>query len=265
MKSLPTVFVSHGAPTLAIEPGATGPALAALGKELDRPKAILMVSAHWETSRPMASAVLRPDTIHDFGGFPQALYRLRYAAPGSPELAQRVKTLLDASGLNASLDRNRGLDHGAWVPLLYLYPDADVPVTQLSIQSDYGPDYHYRLGQALGPLADEGVLVIGSGSLTHNLSEFRGRTGSNQVAPYAQEFQQWVFDKVAANNVDALIDYRRSAPHAERAHPTEEHFLPFFVALGAAGGASAARRINDEMTFGALAMDTYVFHPRAGA
>ena len=261
MTTLPTVFASHGAPTLAIEPGATGPALSTLGRELSRPKAILMVSAHWETARPAASTARQPETIHDFGGFPQALYQLQYSAPGAPELAARVKGLLDAAGFSTALDPQRGLDHGAWVPLRYLYPDADVPVTQLSIQSQLGPQHHYRLGEALRPLAREGVLVIGSGSLTHNLYELRLRGGPVETAPYAREFQQWVYDKAVANDVEALPNYRRLTPHAERAHPTEEHFLPFFVALGASDGARSARRINDEMTYGALAMDAYVFDP----
>ena len=263
MSILPTVFVSHGAPTLAVEPGATGPALSALGKALPRPDAILMVSAHWETTRPTVSTAQRPQTIHDFGGFPQALYRLQYPAPGAAELAHRVKGLLDAAGLAGELDPNRGLDHGAWVPLRYLYPLADVPVTQLSIQSQLGTQHHYRLGEALRPLTSEGVLVIGSGSLTHNLYELRMSGGKQQPAEYAVEFQRWIYEKIVADDVAALLDYRRGAPHAVRAHPTEEHFLPLFVALGAAGGVGAARRINDEMTYGALAMDAYVFEASA--
>ena len=259
MVALPTLYVSHGAPTLALEPGHTGPALAALGQQLSPPEAILMVSAHWETSRPAASTALHPETIHDFGGFPDALYRITYPAPGAPDVARRAKDLLDAAGIGADLDPKRGLDHGAWVPLRYLYPSADIPVTQLSIQPRLDPRHHYRVGQALHALAQAGVLIIGSGSLTHNLRELRMTATKPAAEPYALAFQQWVYQAVNANDIAALLDYRRLAPEAARAHPTEEHFLPFFVALGAAGGSVSARRVNDEITYGALAMDAYLF------
>lgn len=259
MTALPTLYVSHGAPTLALEPGQTGPALAALGQELRRPAAILMVSAHWETSRPAASTATHPETIHDFGGFPDALYRMTYPAPGAPEVARRAKDLLDAAGIGADLDPKRGLDHGAWVPLRFLYPAADIPVTQLSIQPRLDPRHHYRVGQALRGLAETGVLIIGSGSLTHNLRELRMNAAKPATERYAVEFQEWVYQAVNTNDIAALLDYRRLAPAAARAHPTDEHFLPFFVALGAAGGSVSARRVNDEITYGALAMDAYLF------
>lgn len=259
MTTMPAVFISHGAPMLAVQPGATGPALEALGRSLPRPKGIVMVSAHWETPAPMVSTAQRPETIHDFGGFPDELYRIQYRAPGAPELAQRVKHVLDSAGLHAGLDPTRGLDHGAWVPLLYLYPDADVPVTQLSIQSHLSPVHHYRMGEALRPLLEEGVLVIASGSLTHNLGEFRGRPGS--VAPYVRAFQDWMKRSIEAKDVAAMLDYRRLAPEAERAHPTDEHLLPFFVALGAAGACANGRRLLEEVTYGVIAMDAYVFEP----
>jgi 4,5-DOPA dioxygenase extradiol len=257
MTSMPTLFISHGAPMLAVEPGAAGAALAALAPAIPKPTGILMVSAHWETDAPMASTAARPETIHDFGGFPAELYRIQYRAPGAPALAQRVKALLGAHGLPATLDPQRGLDHGAWVPLLYLYPDADVPVAQLSIQSHLGPEHHYRLGEALRPLREEGVLIAGSGSLTHNLYEFRGR--ATQIAPYVRQFQDWMKAALEARDVQALLDYRERAPDAVRAHPTDEHLLPLFVALGAAGAGDGARRITDEVTYGVIAMDSYVF------
>ena len=259
MTTMPTLFISHGAPMLAVEPGEAGAALAALGRSLPRPKGIVMVSAHWETRAPMVSTAERPETIHDFGGFPDELYRIRYPAPGAPELARRVKQVLDAAGLPAGLDPARGLDHGAWVPLLYLYPDADVPVTQLSIQSHLSPVHHYRLGEALRPLLDEDVLVIASGSLTHNLREFRARSG--RVEPYVRAFQDWMKRSIEAKDVAAVLDYRRLAPEAVRAHPTDEHLLPLFVALGAAGACANAQRLTDEVTFGVIAMDAYLFEP----
>jgi 4,5-DOPA dioxygenase extradiol len=218
-----------------------------------------MVSAHWETSRPAASTAPHPETIHDFGGFPDALYRMTYPAPGAPDVARRAKDLLDAAGIGADLDPKRGLDHGAWVPLRYLYPSADIPVTQLSIQPRLEPRHHYRVGQALRSLAQAGVLIIGSGSLTHNLHELRMTASKPAAEPYALAFQQWVYQAVNANDIAALLDYRRLAPEAARAHPTDEHFLPFFVALGAAGSSVSARRVNDEITYGALAMDAYLF------
>jgi len=257
--ALPTVYVSHGAPTLALEPGRTGAALTALGQELPRPAAILMVSAHWETARPTASTAPRPETIHDFGGFPDELYRMAYPAPGAPDVARRAKALLDTAGIAADIDPGRGLDHGAWVPLKFLYPAADLPVTQLSIQPRLGPQHHYRVGEALRALCDAGVLIIASGSLTHNLYELRMSAAKPTAEPYALAFQQWVFQAINANDIAALLDYRRAAPQAVRAHPTDEHFLPLFVALGAARSSISSRRINDEITFGALAMDAYVF------
>jgi 4,5-DOPA dioxygenase extradiol len=259
MSNMPSVFISHGAPTLPMQPGEAGAALKALASDIARPKSILMISAHWETPAPAVSTAQRPETIHDFGGFPEQLYRIQYPAPGAPDLAQRTATLLHAAGFAASLDPTRGLDHGTWVPLLFLYPDADVPVTQLSIQPQLSPVHHYRLGEALRPLSGEGVLIIGSGSLTHNLGEFRGRPGS--VEPYVREFQQWMKATIDAHDVAALLDYRRLAPSAVRAHPTDEHLLPLFVALGAAGTGASARRITDEVTYGVIAMDTYIFTP----
>ena len=218
-----------------------------------------MVSAHWETARPAASTAQKPKTIHDFGGFPAELYRLQYPAPGAPALAGRVAQLLSASGMAADLDPLRGLDHGAWVPLRYLFPDADVPVTQLSIQPHLDPSHHYRVGEALQPLTQEGVLVIGSGSLTHNLREVRFNAPDGESAPYVGEFQDWIQRTIGNHDLAALLDYRKQAPSAVRAHPTDEHLLPLFVALGAAGAKSIAKRVTDEVTYSVVAMDTYVF------
>lgn len=258
--SMPTIFVSHGAPSMALQPGAAGAALQRLGSELPRPRSILMVSAHWETQPPSLSTAEWPETIHDFFGFPEPLYRLRYPAPGARELAHRAAGFLQDAGIAANLDPRRGLDHGAWVPLRYLFPDADVPVTQLSIQPQLSALHHYRAGEALRPLTDEGVLIVASGSLTHNLSEFRQR--SEEVPSYVRGFQDWVRTALESRDVCALIEYRKRAPDAARAHPTDEHFLPLFVALGAAG-AGPVYRYTDEITFGVIAMDGYVFGERA--
>lgn len=261
---LPAVFVSHGSPMMALEPGRAGAALAQLGRDLPRPAAILVVSAHWQTTSPAVSVAPRPETIHDFGGFPRALYEMQYPAPGAPSLGARVKALLDAAGPPTALDPARGLDHGAWVPLRYLYPDADVPVTQLSVQPGRSPLHHYRIGEALRPLLDESVLILASGSLTHNLQERRGHAGDAPLG-YVAEFQAWVKRMIEQRDVAALLDYRRLAPAAARAHPTDEHWLPIYVALGAGGLCGRVERLTDEVTYGMLAMDSYVFGPAPAA
>ena len=263
MNRLPTLFLSHGSPMNAIEPGAAGRGWTALGRTLPRPRAVLIASAHWETSVPMLTGNPRPETIHDFGGFPAELYRLRYDAPGSPEIAARAVALLKAADIAAGIDGCRGLDHGAWVPLRFIFPDADVPVVQLSIQPALGPAHHFRLGQALASLADEDVLVIGSGHTTHNLNDWMRGRGRQEPLRYAQAFARWLHERLAAHDIDALLDYRDQAPEAMRAHPSEEHFLPFFVGLGAAGATADAERVIEGFEAGALALDSYLLHPAA--
>lgn len=262
MSRHPVLFVSHGAPDLLLAPGRTGELWSALGRELPKPKAVLAVSAHWETGAPTISAAPNPRTIHDFAGFPAALYRLAYAAPGAPELAENVVALLRAAALPAETHPHRGLDHGAWAPLSLLYPAADIPVAQLSIQSHAGPEWHYRLGQALRPLRDEGVLVLASGAVTHNLA----RLFAPGTPPWsvAAGFADWMAEKIAAGDVPALLDYRRQAPGGAACHPSEEHLLPLFVAIGVGGEASAPRRHAPEFTYGSLAMDAYVWSDTKG-
>jgi len=254
---LPSLFVSHGSPMHALEPGPAGEAWAALGRRLGKPRALLVASAHWESDRPLLTGTARPSTIHDFYNFPEPLYRLRYPAPGAPEVAERAKALLSDGGFPAGIDAERGLDHGAWSPLLYMYPDADVPVVQLSIQPALGPKHHLEVGKALRSLREEEVLVMGSGHLTHNLRDWA--RGNGAPAPYAREFQDWVKQKIDGKDLDDLADYRKLSPQGVRAHPTDEHFLPLFVALGAAGD-GAPERVYDAIDSGVLAMDAYVFH-----
>jgi len=254
---LPSVFISHGSPMHALEPGPAGQAWKALGRRLGKPRAILIASAHWETDLPMLTGSAQPQTIHDFYNFPEPLYRLRYPAPGAPEIAQRAQKLLQDAGIGASVDARRGLDHGAWTPLLYAYPEADVPVVQISVQPALGPRHHVAVGNSLKSLSDEGVLVIGSGHMTHNLRDWsRGR---GEPAPYAREFQQWVKQQLESKDIEALVDYRSRSPHGARAHPTDEHFLPLFFALGAAAGKAKPERVYDAIDSGVLAMDAYVF------
>jgi 4,5-DOPA dioxygenase extradiol len=254
---LPSVFISHGSPMHALEPGAAGEAWKALAQRLPPPRAIVIASAHWETNLPMLTGSDKPQTIHDFYNFPEPLYRLRYPAPGAPELARRAQTLLKNAGFTAGIDGCRGLDHGAWSPLLYMYPDADVPVVQISIQPAVGPRHHIELGRALRPLTKEDVLIIGSGHMTHNLRDWSRGAGS--PASYAREFQAWVFEKLKDKDVESLIDYRSRSPHGVRAHPTDEHFLPLFFALGAAGEMARPERLYDAIDSGVLAMDAYLF------
>lgn len=254
---LPSVFISHGSPMHALEPGPAGEAWKALGRRLGKPRAILIASAHWETDSPTLTGSTRPQTIHDFYNFPEPLYRLRYPAPGAPEIAQRAAALLKDAGIGASINGGRGLDHGAWAPLLYMYPEADVPVVQISVQPALGPRHHVNVGNSLKSLSEERVLIVGSGHLTHNLRDWA--RGQGAPAPYAREFQAWVFDKLNQHDVEDLIEYRSRSAHGARAHPTDEHFLPLFFALGAAPARAKPERIYDAIDSGVLAMDAYVF------
>lgn len=257
MDRFPALFLSHGAPMLALEDVPARDFLRGLGRELGRPDVILVASAHWETPAPALNAVERNETIHDFSGFPPELYRLAYPAPGSPALAERAAGLLRAAGLEAAIDRRRGLDHGAWVPLLLMYPDADIPVVQVSLQTRRGPAHHVALGRALAPLRDDRVLVIGSGSYTHNLRELKWDGAGEAEPSWVTGFSRWFDEALVEGRTDELVDYRRRAPDAARNHPTEEHLLPVFVALGAGGG--KARRLHSSATYGTLRMDAYAF------
>jgi 4,5-DOPA dioxygenase extradiol len=258
MTRLPTVFISHGAPTLPIDPSMPTQAFASLADALPRPRAILMLSAHWTTTQPVASIAQKPETIHDFYGFPRALYEIRYPAPGAPDLAQRAAAMLDAHGIPAATAEH-GLDHGAWVPMLLLFPDANVPVAQLSIQPRMDAAHHFRIGRALRELRDDGVMIVGSGQITHNLrmADFSARP--EDADPRVAEFTDWFESRMAERDIDALLDYRARAPHAALMHPTDEHLLPVFSALGAASD-DYALGVQSLGTYQrALAMTNYVF------
>jgi len=263
MSRLPSLFVSHGAPSFALEPGLAGPQLTALGRALPRPEAVLVVSPHWMTPTPRVGTSTQPTTIHDFGGFDPALYQLSYPARGHAALAQRGVELLNAAGWAAQADDRRGLDHGAWVPLMHLFPAADVPVFQVSLPSRLDAERAWAFGQALAPLADEGVLIVGSGSLTHNLVEFRSGHGEDDA--YAAEFAAWVRDAVKRGDRARLLRTLDDAPQARRAHPTAEHFWPLLVAAGAADLAQTVQVIEGGITNGVLSMDSYAFGVAAAA
>ena len=260
-KRFPSVFVSHGAPTIAQQVCPVTVFLKGLGDSLGRPKAVLCVSAHWETETPMVSVATEPETIHDFFGFPDPLYQIRYPAPGAPDLAGRAAELLAERDIPCAVSDDRGLDHGAWIPMMLMYPDADVPVTQLSIQPDDGPAAHLALGRALAPLRDEGVLVLASGGAVHNLSFFR--PGSSDVADWARRFDDWLAAAAEAGDGEALVDYRNASADGALAHPRDEHYLPLLVALGAggrAGGEEAkGRALHRGFMDGALSMAAFAF------
>ena len=262
MTPLPSLFISHGSPMFAVEPGIAGAELAALAPRLPRPRAIIVASPHWMSARLSVTSTERPETIHDFGGFPPQLYTLSYPAPGSPEWAARALEALAAAGIEARAEPARGLDHGAWVPMMHMYPQADIPVLQVSLHPQLGPREHFDLGRALAPLRAAGALIVGSGSLTHNLHEWRGGTVATE--PYVVEFAEWVARILADDDLEALLDYRARAPHAARAHPTDEHLLPLMFARGASGEHAQARRLAaQDVRYGMLAMDAYVFDEAA--
>jgi 4,5-DOPA dioxygenase extradiol len=268
---LPALFLSHGSPMLALEPGRTGPFLQALGAAIDRrygrPRAIVAVSPHTAARQPVLLASARHHAVHDFGGFPPALYELRYDPPGAPALAERVRQGLEEAGLPVALSAEPGLDHGIWAPLRFAWAAADVPLLPLSLAPQQPPAAQWALGEALAPLLDEGVLVLGSGSLTHNLRLLFGAgppAADVPEIPESRAFRAWVAERVAAGDRAALLEYRARAPHAALMHPTDEQWLPFYIAAGA-GGLDGARRLHADVTYGSLAMDAYAFGPGAAA
>lgn len=235
---IPALFVSHGSPMFAVQPGSTGPALAAWAQQYAAQlQGIVLMSPHWMTHGLGVMTTAQPETLHDFGGFPEPLYALQYPAPGSPELAAQVLDLLQQSDVPSTVplgvDPQRPFDHGAWVPLLHMLPQADVPLVQLSLPAQVSTAQIYAIGQALAPLREQGILLMGSGGMTHNLRELRREDGPTE--PYVSDFCGWVEHTLQSGDLQAMLDYRARAPHAARAHPTDEHFLPIYFALGAGG------------------------------
>ncbi|MFQ5774951.1 MAG: DODA-type extradiol aromatic ring-opening family dioxygenase [Kiloniellaceae bacterium] len=256
-RPLPSLFVSHGPPTMVLDDIPVRGFLARLGRELPRPRAVLCASAHWFAERPTVSLAERPETIHDFYGFDRALYEIRYPAPGEPDLARRAAALLEAAGIDCALDPARGLDHGAWEPLMLMYPQADVPVVQLSLQRGADVAAHLRIGRALAPLRREDVLVLASGTAVHNLAQWRA--DSLTTPAWAIAFEDWLVDAVTAGDDEAVANYQRRAPDAALAHPTEDHFLPLPVAMGAGGPDGSARVLHRGFSYGSLSMAAFAF------
>lgn len=253
----PAVFISHGSPMVAVERGPFQDALAAFGR-LARPSAIVAISAHWGSSTSVSiSAPERYETIHDFGGFPPALYELTYSPPGSPELALRIAGLLNSAGWTSEITSTRGLDHGVWIPLRLMYPEASIPVVQLSVPLDATPQQLYDLGTTLRPLRSENIMIFGSGGIVHNLRMFRGGPVDQPVEPWVREFDDWFKVKLEQRKIVDLIGYRELAPQAELAVPTFEHFAPVFIVLGAAPDSDKIEIIFEGFQYGALSMRSF--------
>lgn len=264
MTTLPSFFLSHGSPMMALEDSVARRFLTELGPEIDRtygrPKAVLIASAHWEAHQLAFTTAAKLPTIHDFGGFPRELYECRYEPPGADEAVGRAATLLGAAGMDVYADPQRGLDHGAWVPLMLMYPDADIPMAQITIQTPLGAAHQVEVGRLLAPLREEGILIVGSGNITHNLREMDRRAPDSNAHDWVKEFADWVKTGLDEGRTDDLIAWQAKAPHARRSHPSDEHFLPLFTAYGAGGEGAKAERIHTSYSYASLAMDMYAFH-----
>jgi 4,5-DOPA dioxygenase extradiol len=258
----PVLFLSHGSPMTALGGDELTRVWSALAARLAKPAAILAVSAHWTTRLPILSGSTQPETIHDFGGFPEALYQLRYPAPGAPALAQRIKQQLADAGIAAGIDASRGLDHGAWVPLRTLFPAADIPVLQLSVQPGRCARHHYALGAALASRPGENMLIVTSGHLTHNQKVYMARSAA-RPAPENVAFRDWIHAHLLNGEIEPMLDWQQNAPHAVFTHPTLEHFLPLFVALGASGEKRGVEWLGGGWVEDSLAADNYLFLPPA--
>ncbi|AYO55117.1 DODA-type extradiol aromatic ring-opening family dioxygenase [Acinetobacter wuhouensis] len=255
LQTLPGLFISHGSPMLALDPEQVGPALQRLGYNLPRPQAIVVMSAHWESNALEVNTGVRPETWHDFRGFPKELYEIRYPAPGSPELAEEILQLLAEAQLTAHANSTRPRDHGVWMPLLHMHPEADIPVIEISLPMNMNADQIYKIGQTLAPLRDRQILLIGSGSITHNLKELSWNNQNNQVPEWASSFRNYVVSKLTHSNYDAILDWD-SIPFLNKNHPTLEHFAPIFFAMGTGQRFSL---VHSSFSMGALGMDIYRF------
>lgn len=268
MSANPSLFISHGGPNIVTDDTPARDFLKGLSNLVGRPKAIVIVSAHFETGGVSVVTDPNPGMIYDFGGFAPELYQMVYPAPGSPELAQRVAALLDKAGLAPGRMPQRGYDHGTWTPLFLAYPQADIPVVQVSVDPDRDARWHYAVGRALAPLAGEGVLMIGSGHITHNLRAIfpvmrGGAPVDKAMVDKVEAFTGWFAEKLGAGDIEAVLDWKAEAPYPAENHPSDEHLMPLFFALGAAGAEAAGRRVHASRQFGFFAFDAYLFGPQA--
>lgn len=255
LQTLPGLFISHGSPMLAVNPEQVGPALHRLGLNLPQPKAIVVMSAHWESNALEVSTGVRPLTWHDFRGFPNELYEIQYPAPGAPDLAEEILTLFADAGLSAHANSTRPRDHGVWMPLLHMYPEADIPVIEISLPMHLTSHEICSIGKALRILREKQILLIGSGSITHNLRELSWHGDSDLVPEWASTFRNYVVNSLNHNDYEAVLDWK-SIPHVERNHPTIEHFAPIFFAMGTGERFNV---VHSSFTMGALGMDIYRF------
>lgn len=255
LQTLPGLFISHGSPMLALNPEQVGSALQRLGLNLPKPQAIVVMSAHWESNALEVSTAVRPETWHDFRGFPQELYAMRYPAAGNPELAEEILHLLAEANIAAHANSTRPRDHGVWMPLLHMYPEADIPVVEISLPMQMNADEIYKIGQILAPLRDKQILLIGSGSITHNLRELSWDADGSQVPEWASTFKNHVVSKLSHSDFDAVLDWN-SLPYVQKNHPTIEHFAPLFFAMGTGHRFSI---VHSSFSMGALGMDIYRF------
>ena len=265
MPRMPTLFISHGGPNIVIDDIAARHYLESLSGLMPRPRAIVIASAHFETHGAAVVADPKPGMIYDFGGFAPELYEMVYPAPGDPELAAEIIERLSDAGFAPQVVPNRGYDHGAWTPMKLAFPEADIPIVQVSIDPDKDAAWHYALGKALAPLRDEGVLIIGSGHITHNLKAFfsvmrQGVQADPEIAGKVGAFTDWFADKFTAGDRDAILDWRERAPFPLDNHPTDEHLMPLFFAYGAAGEGAQAERVHASKEMGFFAYDSYLFH-----
>lgn len=253
------LFVPHGAPTFALQPGAAGAAMSAIASQLTAPRAVIVVSPHWDTQKPTVSTATQLETIHDFYGFPDALYDIQYPATGCPEVAREAAAALQRAGFEV-MDSQHGLDHGAWQPLRQIFPHADVPIVPLSMQTRAGPAHAYKIGQALAPLAQQNIWVVASGNITHNLRDWQLASATDGQTPaYVAAFSEWVHEKLTQGDLDALLDYRAQSSGGRQAHPSEDHLMPLFVALGAAGQGAQPQAFFRGISDHVIAMDGYAF------
>ena len=255
LQTLPGLFISHGSPMLALNPEQVGPALQRLSSNLPTPKAIVVMSAHWESQALEVNTGIRPETWHDFRGFPPALYEIRYPAPGDPQLAEDILKRLSDAGFDAHANNSRPRDHGVWMPLLHMFPNADIPVVEISLPMHMSAERIYQIGQTLSALREQQVLLIGSGSITHNLSELSWHGESQDVPVWASTFRNYVVQKLTHQDYEAILDWN-SIPYVQRNHPTLEHFAPLFFAMGTGTRFSI---VHSSFSMGSLGMDIYRF------
>ncbi|REG81601.1 DODA-type extradiol aromatic ring-opening family dioxygenase [Marinomonas pollencensis] len=259
MNRQPTLFISHGSPMMAAEISSTSIFLSQLGKELSRPKAIIVFSAHFDMAADIViTSGEQPETIHDFYGFPKSFYEIQYNAPGDPALAKKIAQLFENSGLHPVLDENQGWDHGVWIPLRLMYPNADVPIVQISINSGLGASRNHLYGKLISSLKDDNILIIGSGGISHNLKELFSRTPTKNRVEMVSSFTDWVHDKLIHKDLDALLNYQQEAPYASFNHPSQEHFLPLISALGSSD-LLTVERLHKDVERDILSLDSYLF------